>query len=267
MATEQSIRRFRDWYATLLRLYPKPYHERFGEPIEQTFNDLLRERAEEEKGLFGFALWMFVETFAGIIRENLTVIIMPKNIIRPALVTALMLLVPFFGNIYIDGWNWDWHGFVFAGTLLFGAGMTYEVIAKKMNNKAYRFAVGLAMVTAFILTWAAMVGAADDNPANALFFGVVSVGLVGAAIAGLKPRGMARAMFAMAFAQMSIPVIVLMVLNSDLEHLRHVPFPGLFAPSVAGVFGVNAFFAVLFIGSALLFRRASASDPDAELTT
>ena len=59
--------------------------------MEQTFNDLLRERAEEKRrGLFGFALWMFVETFAGIVRENIIVIIMEnKSIIRIALATAI----------------------------------------------------------------------------------------------------------------------------------------------------------------------------------
>jgi hypothetical protein len=74
MRSEPSIRRYRSWYATLLRLYPKSYRERFGEGMEQTFNDLCRERAQEGKGLFRLALWMFAETSAGIIKENATVI-------------------------------------------------------------------------------------------------------------------------------------------------------------------------------------------------
>lgn len=263
MAHKQSIRRFRNWYATLLRLYPKPYRERFAEPMEQTFNDLLQERAEQEKGLFGFVFWIFVETFVGIIRETLT--IMPKIIIRPALLTALILLIPFFGNLYIDGWNWPWYGFIFAGTVLFGAGLTYELVARRTNNKAYRFAVGLAVVTAFLLFWtnraAGMLG--EENPANLMYFGVFAVGLIGAAIARLKPRGMANTMLAMAFAQMSVPVIALIFWGSNFVHQRHPPFPMLFAPSMAGIFAVNAFFAMFFVGSALLFRRASASVVDA----
>lgn len=74
MPSEPSIRRYRNWYATLLRLYPKVYRERFGEGMKQTFNDLCRERAQEGKGLFRLALWMFAETSAGIIKENATVI-------------------------------------------------------------------------------------------------------------------------------------------------------------------------------------------------
>jgi hypothetical protein len=75
MASEPSIRRYRNWYAKLLRLYPKPYRERFGEGMEQTFNDLCRERVKAERGLFSFALWTFFETSAGIMRENATMIV------------------------------------------------------------------------------------------------------------------------------------------------------------------------------------------------
>src|SRR5262245_57562563 len=72
MASDPFIRRCRNWYAKLLHLYPKPYRERFGEGLEQTFNDLCRERAKAGRGLFSLALWIFFETSAGIIRENAT---------------------------------------------------------------------------------------------------------------------------------------------------------------------------------------------------
>jgi len=74
MASERSIRRYRNCYASLLRLYPQRYRERFSKGMEQTFNDLCRERVKAERALFSLALWMFVETSAGIIRENATVI-------------------------------------------------------------------------------------------------------------------------------------------------------------------------------------------------
>jgi hypothetical protein len=76
MAHEHAIARYRRWYRELLRLHPKPYQERFGESMEQTFNDLCRERAETGDRLFGFVLWLFAETFAGIVRENV------RNIVR-----------------------------------------------------------------------------------------------------------------------------------------------------------------------------------------
>jgi hypothetical protein len=72
MASDPFIRRYRNWYAKLLRLYPKAHRERFGEGMKQTFNDLCRERVKAERGLFAFALWTFTETMAEIIRENTT---------------------------------------------------------------------------------------------------------------------------------------------------------------------------------------------------
>ncbi len=69
------IERYRGWYAKLVRLYPKAYRERFSEAMEQTFNDLCRERVKAERGLFSFALWTFFETSAAIIRENAAMVV------------------------------------------------------------------------------------------------------------------------------------------------------------------------------------------------
>src|SRR6185503_21005307 len=74
MVSEPSLQRYRKWYAKLLRLYPRQYRERFGEAMEQTFNDLYRERIKAERGLLTFVLWIFLETSAGIIRENATML-------------------------------------------------------------------------------------------------------------------------------------------------------------------------------------------------
>ena len=74
MEDERTIARYRRWYRKLLGCYPRRYRERFGESMAQTFTDLCRERAAMGKGLFGLALWMFIETCAGMIRENGTTI-------------------------------------------------------------------------------------------------------------------------------------------------------------------------------------------------
>src|SRR5687768_5168179 len=67
-----SLRRF---YKKLLRLYPRGFRDQLCESMEQTFNDLCRERYEAGGGLFGFVLWTFADTLAGIIKEN--IIMMP----------------------------------------------------------------------------------------------------------------------------------------------------------------------------------------------
>jgi hypothetical protein len=78
-----------------------------------------------------------------------------------------------------------------------------------------------------------------------MYFGVLVVGMIGALIARLQPRGMSRALFAMALAQLLVPVIALVVWNPPFD------------PGVVPVFGLNAMFAMLFVVSALLFRHAA----------
>jgi hypothetical protein len=56
-------------YRKLLMLYPRSFREELGEPMEQTFNDLYRER-QKDSGLPGFVFWIFFETGLGIIREH-----------------------------------------------------------------------------------------------------------------------------------------------------------------------------------------------------
>lgn len=170
---------------------------------------------------------------------------------RPALVAALILLIPVFGNQFVEGWNWRLPGFFLAGTLLFVAGLTYELVARKLDNRAYRFAVGLAVVTAFVLGWGNMVRVSEsENPANLLYYAVPAVGVIGAFVARFRARGMARALFATALAQVLVPLIL-------LSFWRTGPEPGL-----AMRFGGSAFFAMLFVASALLFRQAARGGPE-----
>jgi hypothetical protein len=261
MASDPLIRRYRNWYTKLLRLYPKAHRERFGEGMEQTFNDLCRERVAAERGLFSFALWMFVETSVGIMRENGRSIVMQnKSIVRIALVTACILLVPLLGNLFM-GWSWPWFAFPVWGAVLVGTGLTYELVARKGGTMAYRAAVGIACATGFVLVFInAAAGIIGDGPVNVMYLGVLAVGFLGALIARFQPRGMALALFATALAQMLVPVIALAIWKAGWQHLLtdpNSPHPP-FHPGIAPVFGLNAVFAMLWVGSALLFRRASA---------
>lgn len=61
---------------------------------------------------------------------------------------------------------------------------------------------------------------------------------------------MARACYATALAQMLVPVIALIIWPPAVTS---------WAPGVVKVFGLSAVFAALFVGSALLFRCASAA--------
>jgi hypothetical protein len=172
--------------------------------------------------------------------------IMQNNIFRIALGTALILVIPLVAMQLSDQWNWDLFDFAFMGTLLFGTGLAYELVARKMSNIAYRAAVGGAVVAAFLLVWVnAAVGIiGEPGGANLMYFGVIAVGIIGALIVRFKPHGMARALFATALAQALVAMIAL-IFNSSAE------------PGPLGILALNGFFVALFVGSALLFRRAS----------
>ena len=75
-----------------------------------------------------------------------------------------------------------------------------------------------------------------------MYMGVLAVGIIGTVIARFRPAGMARALFAMALAQAAVATIVL-VARLDTP--------------ATSVLILNGFFASLFIGSALLFRRTA----------
>lgn len=244
MATNVAGRRYRTWYAMLLRLYPRPFRERFGEGMAQTFHDLCQERKSARRGLFGFALWIFCETLMGIVRENITRMnSLGKTMLRVALVAAGLLMVPLVASQVVEGWNWPAGAFVRVYVLFFATGLAYALIARKMGAWAYKAGVGLALVTGFALGWSNMVHVADSgNPANLVYYGVLAVGGVGVCLARLEARGLARTLFAMA----ATLALIAVTLPSGA--------PPYLARNMAIGHGV---YTALFTASGLLFRHAS----------
>jgi hypothetical protein len=244
MAADVARRRYRTWYAMLLRLYPRPFQERFGEGMAQTFSDLCRARSNAQRGMFGFALCIFFETLLGIITENTTRMTqMNKTILRVALVALGLLMVPLVASQVVDGWNWSPRAFVVVYVLFFGTGMACAVIARKMSVWSYKAGVGVALVAGFALGWSNMVHVADsENPANLVYYSVLALGGFGAWLARLQARGLARTLFAMAA---TLALIALMLPSGAPPYL---------ARNMAIGHGVLV---GLFTGSGLLFRHAS----------
>lgn len=165
----------------------------------------------------------------------------------PAIITAILLLIPLLGNNFVEGWNWPLRAFVLFGAIIFSIGLVYQLVTRNVDTSAYRAAVGIALVAGFLLFWGNFVQSADDiNPAAMMYFLTLPVGIIGAVLARFRSGGMARALFVTALAQALLLVIVL---------LRNPPVSTWTAAVWRGFVG-NAFFAMLFVGSALLFRKA-----------
>ena len=167
----------------------------------------------------------------------------------PWAIAAFLLLLPLVAMQFTDEVDWDETDFIAMGALLFGACGTYELAARMTGNNAYRAAVGVAVVAAFLLIWinlAVGIIGSEDNPANLMYFGVLAVGIIGAFMARFQPHGMARALVATALAQASVGVIALIAgLGSAGENWPQV------------ILVLNGFFAALWLLSAWLFRKAA----------
>ena len=172
---------------------------------------------------------------------------------------ALFLLLPLLAMQFTTEVVWDFADFMIFGALLAGAGGVYELAMRVYDHRAYRAAIAVALVAAFILIWVNLaVGIIGDenNPANLMYVGVLAVGIIGASITRGQPPGMARTLSVMAFAQALVPVIALLF-------LKIAPISG---PAGLIILVLNIGFIILFVGSALLFRGASGTRRPAEPT-
>ncbi len=105
---------YRSFYTKLLKLYPKVFRERFGESMEQTFDDLCNERNNQScGGLFSVVLWMSADTGIGIVREHKLLIKQGdtmKNItsdLRSAAIISFILVLPFLILEFVNRRNTD----------------------------------------------------------------------------------------------------------------------------------------------------------------
>lgn len=162
-----------------------------------------------------------------------------------------VLLIPVIGMLVSSDWNWTAGDFAVGWVLLAGAAFVYRLLAGQPRaDLAYRAAAGLAVAAGLLLAWCTLaVGiiGSEGNPVNALYFGVILIGLGGVGLSRLQAGPLARAAWVTAGATFLVPVIAWGVRPDD------------FSPGIGAVFGLNAVFVAMFAGAGLLFRRAARS--------
>ena len=139
---------------------------------------------------------------------------------------AYVILLLVFGGIY-ELWQW-----------------------LKARNKTYHIAFGVGSFGLLFLGWVSgsvgIIGS-ENNPVNLMYWAVPFVILVGSFISLLKNRGMMYTLFTAAVVQASVPVVAL-IISPEVSWGN---------AGIMGVFVVNTFFVMLFVASALLFRRVT----------
>lgn len=251
-------------YGFLVNFYPEHYRLEFAEEMKFVFSELLQDAYAEQgdKGIINLWFWTMIDTCKSLVIQHIEnqkgnnfmnkyndFLMSNKIFLWGALATVLLLMIPFVGMLVSDGWQWGIMDFVFMGGLIFGAGATFVLVARQMNNLFYRLAVGIAGVAGFLLVWinVAVEIIGDDNPANLMYMGVLAVAFLGAILARFKAAGMYRAMLATTAAH-TIVAIIAFIFYPDAN-------PGQF-----GILAINAFFILAWLSSGLLFRNASSSD-------
>ena len=114
-------------------------------------------------------------------------------------------------------------------------------------TRTYRLAAALALGTSLLLVLGAgalgIIG--DGGRADRAYAVVLAVGLIGAAVARLRPEGMSMTLAAMALAHVLVTATALLAGLAD-------------DASVLDLVGLTVMFAGLFAASAWLFHRAAA---------
>ncbi len=68
--------------------------------------------------------------------------------------SAVALVVPLLGNHFVEGWNWQWHEFLFAWVFFVIMGTAIKLAMRQFSHTYYRVAIGVAVFLGFAAIWA-----------------------------------------------------------------------------------------------------------------
>jgi hypothetical protein len=169
-----------------------------------------------------------------------------QSIIRVALGTILLLLVPYVAMQFTNEVNWSPADFIIMGALLFAIGFSFVLATRFVSNIVYKIAISFALGSTFLMVWSNLAVGLIGGGAhwgNFMYMGVLAVGIIGTILSRLTPGGIEWTMYGMSFTFVLIAAIALFANMQE--------YPG---SSVLEIIGVNGFFALLYAVSGLLFR-------------
>jgi hypothetical protein len=75
---------------------------------------------------------------------------MTRSVLRVALITITILMVPAIAMQFSSEMNWGPGDFLVAGALLFGTGLLYVLITERLASRGSRIAVGAGLAAALL---------------------------------------------------------------------------------------------------------------------
>lgn len=169
-------------------------------------------------------------------------------------VAGLLLLTPPAMMQVNDEWNWGLGDFLFAGFMIVGTGLLYELAVTRSGSWPYRMGVAIALAVSFLSIWinlaVGIVG--EDNPANLHYFGLVVMTAAAGFAGEFRAKAMTRATVCVAAAT---ALIALLVVAAPIN----AAVPGL----PPRVLAISAILAAMWLVSAGLFWRAARSERSA----
>ena len=163
-----------------------------------------------------------------------------------------LLLLPLVAMQFTHEVNWTVSDFIFAGVIFAVVGGTFELAVRASGNRAYRAGVAVALAGGFFTVWinlAVGIVGNEDNPINLVFFVTILLALAGAISGRFRADSMARAMTVAGLFQAAVGFVVFAADPGSAE-----------SPGAVGLLVLILGLASFWLGSALLFRKAAASD-------
>jgi hypothetical protein len=162
---------------------------------------------------------------------------------------VLLLATPFVAmQMHAEGVNWSLGDFIFAAVLFGIIGGALELAVRFSPNRAYRGAAALSLLGTLLTIWANLavgIVGSEHNPANQWFFAALLIGIAGGCIGRFRPKAMSIAATATAVL-LWITFAVAVMGPTDEPFVHHsIEFAG------------TTIFALLFLGSAALFRKSA----------
>lgn len=160
---------------------------------------------------------------------------------------SALLLTPLVMMQISDEWHWTAGSFVFAGIMIGGVLLLYELAARTSGSLAYRAGVAIALLSSFLTVWTTIV---RDDGTGIGSFAVIMAAAIGGFAAWFRPEGMARTMLGVAIMQALVGIAI-----ATAPSIANTPDGSLRALSFGG------FFTALWLMSAAFFRTAAKGNP------